>query len=152
MSRDHPCRTLSVMPRQYLKPKRNTASDAGTVKRPTDIFQMCGGTTYGVHLEACGRRAVLSSAPTQPVHHTPSRLSRMSNCDVFSVLLVLLLFVAPNARAFLPPTLHVSAARHCYPAVRMAASGVTKPSSAADKLRDILSGPDIAIMPCCYDG
>lgn len=31
-------------------------------------------------------------------------------------------------------------------------SSPAKPSSAADKLRDLLSKPEILTMPCCYDG
>lgn len=82
----------------------------------------------------------------------------MSTCSVLPVLLVLLAFIAPSARGFLP---HASSRALLHDhggnlGVRRATSGVSmssaKPSSAADKLRDLLSGPEILIMPCCYDG
>lgn len=106
-------------------------------------------------LAAVHRPAVVS-APVQFLQRVRFLVSIMWTCGIFSALLVLPSFIAPNARAFLPHPLHVapgstrSGGRSS--AVCMTASGVTKPRSAADKLRDILSGPDIAVMPCCYDG
>lgn len=82
----------------------------------------------------------------------------MSTYNVPLVLLVLLSFIAPTARGFLP---HASSRAPLHDhrgnlGVHRATSAVsmssTKPSSAADKLRDLLSGPEILIMPCCYDG
>ena len=83
----------------------------------------------------------------------------MSTCSVLPALLVLLAFIAPSARGFLP---HASSRALLHDdhggnlGVRRATSGVSmssaKPSSAAAKLRDLLSGPEILIMPCCYDG
>lgn len=74
--------------------------------------------------------------------------------------LLLLCFVG-HARAFLPTPIvsHLhdgrSTSRGSNNSLR-SASGLTmstaKNSSAADKLRDLLSRPEILTMPCCYDG
>lgn len=82
----------------------------------------------------------------------------MLTCSVLPVLLGLFSFVAPNARGFVPHP-SSSALLHDHRGnlgVRRAISGVSmssaKPSSAVDKLRDLLSREEILIMPCCYDG
>lgn len=91
----------------------------------------------------------------------------MSSSNTLPLLLVLVSIICIlRVEAFLPSTLTsgslpfgrvhhdgCSSSRHTISkaGVGMAISSA-KTSSAADKLRDLLSRPEILTMPCCYDG
>lgn len=92
----------------------------------------------------------------------------MSSCNTLPLLLVLVSICALRVEAFLPSTLpsgslmpfgrvhHGGCSSSSTHTISKAGVGMAmssaKTSSAADKLRDLLSRPEILTMPCCYDG
>ncbi|CBJ25471.1 carboxyvinyl-carboxyphosphonate phosphorylmutase [Ectocarpus siliculosus] len=90
----------------------------------------------------------------------------MSSCNTLPLLLVLVSICALRVKALLPSTLtsgslpfgrvHHGGCSSSRRTISKAGAGTAmssaKTSSAADKLRDLLSRPEILTMPCCYDG